>query len=216
MFNQSSQTHPSQKSAWLLFLAIVLVAAGLRLWRINTLPPGLYFDEAYEGLEAWRIYSDPTYRPVFLKGDFGVVPLNAYANAVMFALFRFFGGEAGPVAMHVTAACFGILGVITLYGVARELQKLDRRKPSLSSAFPFFAAAVLAVMRWHLHFSRMGTEQIIVRLRGLARCGSCLQAGAPASGCILQGVALWSRPASMPTKQRGSSLFSWYWSLDYW
>ena len=122
-------------SRWLILLAIVIGAAGLRLWRIDTLPPGLYFDEAYEGTEAWHIFSDATYRPIFLKGDFGVVPLNAYANAVMFGIFRLFGWEVGPVAMRVTAACFEY-GVVALYGLARELQKMDRRKPGLSLVFP--------------------------------------------------------------------------------
>ncbi len=133
----------------------------MRFWRINSLPPGFYYAEAYEGMEAWRILTDPGYHPVFLPRNNGVPPLNAYANAVMFGLFRLFGGEAGPVAMRVTAACFGVLAVLALYGLACELRQLDRAKASLSIGFPFFAAAVLAVMRWHIHFSRIGIEPIL-------------------------------------------------------
>jgi hypothetical protein len=146
----------------LIGLVILLVAVGLRLWQIDRLPPGFHFDESFEGLEAWRILTDPTYRPIFLTGNFGVPPLNAYANALMFALFQRLGGEAGPTAMRVTAALFGILGVLAVYALAHELGQLPQRRLQLSPAFPLLAAATLALMRWHLHFSRMGIEPVIV------------------------------------------------------
>ena len=58
------------------FLGIILLlAAGLRLWQIDALPPGFHFDESFEGLEAWRILTDATYRPIFLEGNFGVAPI---------------------------------------------------------------------------------------------------------------------------------------------
>ena len=83
----------------ILALAVtVLVAVALRLWRIDSLPPGFHFDESFEGFEAWRILTDPSYRPIFLSGNFGVPPLNAYANALTFALFGLFGAEVGPTA----------------------------------------------------------------------------------------------------------------------
>ena len=111
----------------LAFLFTILAgAAALRLWRIDVTPPGFHFDESFEGLEAWRILTDPGYRPVFLTGNFGVPPLNSYANALTFSLFERFGGEAGPTAMRVTAAFFGVLGVAAIYALACELVRLDR------------------------------------------------------------------------------------------
>ncbi|MEZ4727964.1 MAG: glycosyltransferase family 39 protein [Caldilineaceae bacterium] len=152
----------SWKISSALLLPIVGLAFGLRLWQIDHLPPGFHFDEAFEGLEAWRILTDPTYRPIFLLGNFGVPPLNAYANALTFALFEGFGGSAGPTAMRVTAACFGVLGVLAIYALAKELRYLTGRRAQLSAAFPLLAATVLAIMRWHIHFSRMGIEPIVV------------------------------------------------------
>lgn len=143
-------------------IVIVLIAFALRLWRIDSLPPGFHFDESFEGLEAWRILTDPSYRPIFLTGNFGVTPLNAYANAVTFALFQLFGGEAGPTAMRTTAAIFGVLGVLAVFALATELRRLDPRR--LTAAFPLLAAAILATLRWHIHFSRMGIEPIFVPL----------------------------------------------------
>src|SRR4051794_10443847 len=121
----------SRTTRWIVLLAILLSAVGLRLWRITSLPPGFYLDESFEGLAAWRILTDPTYHPIFLSGNGNPLALNAYANALMFALFRWFGGEIGPVAMRVTAACFGVLGVAALYGLAYELQKLTRARLSI-------------------------------------------------------------------------------------
>ena len=148
----------------LALLLIIVTAALLRFWQLDTLPPGFHLDESFEGLEAWRILVDPTYRPLFLTGNFGVPPLNSYLNALMFRVFMTLGGEPGPLAMRTTAACLGILGVIALYGLATELRKSDHVAIRLSPAFPLFAAGTLAIMRWHIHFSRMGIEPIFVPL----------------------------------------------------
>ena len=162
----TSITHSASLRRWSMvgISLLLVIAAALRLWRIDTLPPGFHFDESFEGLEAWRILIDPGYRPVFLTGNFGVPPLNAYANALMFGLFQLFGGEAGPTAMRTTAALFGVLGVLSVFALARELRALDDRADGLSAAFPLLAAGALAVMRWHVHFSRMGIEPVIVPL----------------------------------------------------
>jgi hypothetical protein len=151
-----------QRIAGGVLALLIVVAAVLRLWQIDTLPPGFHFDESFEGLEAWRILTDPTYRPIFLTGNFGVAPLNAYANAAMFALFGWLGGEAGPTAMRTTAALAGVLGVLALFALGYELRQLDRRR--LTWLFPLFAVGVLATLRWHIHFSRIGIEPIYVPL----------------------------------------------------
>lgn len=149
---------------WAL-LVVLAVAAGLRLWQIDSVPPGFHFDESFEGLEAWRILTEPAYKPVFLTGNFGVAPLNSYANALTFGLFELLGEEAGPTAMRVTAAVFGVLGVLAVYALGRELAAME---PRLSPSFPLLAAAALAVMRWHIHYSRMGIEPILVPMEWAA------------------------------------------------
>jgi hypothetical protein len=149
----------------LLFLCMVLLGAvGVRLWQIDLIPPGFHFDESFEGLEAWRILQEPNYRPIFLTGNFGVLPLNSYANALMFGLFHSVGAPVGPVAMRITAALFGVLAVLAVYLLAGELRQQDQHAGGPSPLFPLFAAATLAVMRWHVHFSRMGIEPIFVPL----------------------------------------------------
>jgi hypothetical protein len=167
-------THRLSWRPWLALGAILLAALALRLWRIDSLPPGFHFDESFEGLEAWRILTDPAYRPIFLTGNFGVPALNAYANALTFGLVQWFGGIPGPTAMRTTAAVVGVAGVLAVYALAEELR---RREPQrLTRAFPLLAAAVLATLRWHIHFSRMGIEPIFVPLLWAA-----------ATYCLLRG-----------------------------
>ena len=181
----------------ILALAVtVLVAVALRLWRIDSLPPGFHFDESFEGFEAWRILTDPSYRPIFLSGNFGVPPLNAYANALTFALFGLFGAEVGPTAMRTTAAAAGVGGVLAVYALATELRYLDPRR--LTRAFPVLAAAVLATLRWHIHFSRMGIEPIFVPLLWAAAAwlllrGWRLQSWVSFGGCgVLLALAMYT------------------------
>ncbi|MEZ4661554.1 MAG: glycosyltransferase family 39 protein [Caldilineaceae bacterium] len=149
-------------------LGILLVAIGLRFWRLASLPPGFHFDESFEGLEALRMIQDPAYHPIFLTGNFGVPPLNSYLNALTFRFFLAVGAMPGPLAMHVTAATIGSLTILAIYALGRELQRLA--PGLLSTSFPLWSAAALAVMRWHIHFSRMGIEPILVPLIWCAAC----------------------------------------------
>jgi hypothetical protein len=158
----------SRRSTLLWLLLILGLAAFLRLWQIGSLPPGFHLDESFEGLEAWRMVTDPTYRPIFLEGNFGVAPLNAWANAVTFTIGGWFGVAPGPTLMRVTAAIFGIGAVAALWWLAHELAQIEALRPlrrvALTAAFPLLAAASLAIMRWHVHFSRMGIEPILMPL----------------------------------------------------
>ncbi|MCB0104354.1 MAG: hypothetical protein KDE53_00530, partial [Caldilineaceae bacterium] len=156
----------------ILLLAFVIFGAALRLWQLDRLPPGFHFDEAFEGLEAWRILTEPSYRPIFLTGNFGVPPFNAYANALTFGVWQALSLPVGPTAMRTTAAFFGVLGLVALWGLAHELRSATGRwRSPLSPLFPVWAVAILATMRWHIHFSRMGIEPIIVPLIWTAATG---------------------------------------------
>jgi hypothetical protein len=192
-------------SLFFLFL-ILAVAIGFRFWRIGETPPGFHLDESFEGLEAWRILKDSDYRPVFIAANFGLPPLNAYANAVAFGLAELTGFLPGPTVMRVTAAVFGVLGVVAVAGAADELRRLDGDATRLSPAFPLFAAASLAVMRWHIHFSRMGIEPILTPLwwgafiwlflRGWRTGGwlAFLASGAALAACMYSYQGAWVMP----------------------
>jgi len=144
---------------WLVPVVLALVtalAAFLRYWQLDTIPPGFHYDEAYEALEAWRVLTQPGYRPVFFTGNFGVEPMFIYLTAIAFRLFG-----AAPEVMRGVGAAVGTVTVPALYLLAREWVRLDRRLPP---TLPLLAALALAVQRWHITFSRMGIEPILVPL----------------------------------------------------
>ena len=46
----------------LLIIGLTLLAAWLRLWHLDTIPPGLWFDEAYNAMDAvWMQVTDKNY-----------------------------------------------------------------------------------------------------------------------------------------------------------
>ena len=152
----SNQSGPMARR-WLLPLALLLVtalAAFLRFWQLDRIPPGLHYDEAYEALEAWRVLTQRGYHPIFFPGNFGVEPVFIYLTSLAFRLF----GET-PTVMRGVAALIGTLTVPALYALSRELIRSDKLMPAL---MPLFAAFALAIMRWHVFFSRVGIEPIIV------------------------------------------------------
>ena len=153
---RGDDTHRQQREEWIALAAIVALAAGLRFWQLAAIPPGYHYDEAFEGLEAWKLLTQPGYHPIFFHGNFGVEPLFIYLTALAFRLFG-----AGPTTQRAVAALLGTLTVPALYGLARELRQADQR---LSRAFPLLSAAALALLYWHLHFSRLGIEPVWVPL----------------------------------------------------
>ena len=152
----SNQSGPIARR-WLLPLALLLVtvlAAFLRFWQLDRIPPGFHYDEAYEALEAWRVLTQRGYHPIFFPGNFGVEPMFIYLTSLAFRLF----GET-PTVMRGVAALIGTLTVPALYALGRELTRSDKLAPA---ALPLFAAFTLAIMRWHIFFSRVGIEPILV------------------------------------------------------
>ncbi len=135
---------------------LTLLAAGLRFWRLDAIPPGFHYDEALEALEAWRVLTVPGYHPIYFPGDFGLAPIFIYLSSLA---FRF--SAPSPALSRSIAAAVGTLTVPAVYALGRELILLDG---SLPEAMPLLAAGVLAVLRWHVTFSRVAIEPILVPL----------------------------------------------------
>jgi hypothetical protein len=152
---------PSSRSAprWLAPLALALVtalAAFLRTWQLDRVPPGFHYDEAFDALEAWRMLVQPGYRPIFFPGNFGVEPMFIYLAALAFRLFG-----ATPEVMRGVGALIGTLAVPALYLLAQEWVRRDEKLPVM---LPLLAALALAIQRWHITFSRMGIQPILLPL----------------------------------------------------
>jgi len=143
----------------LAWWALLLVAFGLgcfyRFYQLGVFgdtvaPWGVWFDEAQNGLVAQRILNDPTYRPVFI-GELSQLPALFF---YVFAVFmKFFG--ANIVAIRLVPTVSGLLTLVFVYLLTREL--FDQRIAVLATFF-------LAIMRWHVNFSRFGMHGIFMPL----------------------------------------------------
>src|SRR5207248_8073931 len=69
-----------------LVLLLLLISAPPRLLGLDSLPPGLWHDEAYEGIDAIRIVAGA--RPAFLPENYGREPLYAYVMAGLIEIGR--------------------------------------------------------------------------------------------------------------------------------
>jgi len=136
--------------ALLLVGAIIWLATLLRVYRLAELPPGLHYDEAFNATMAYRVMTGIE-RPIFFTEDMTEEPLAIYVTALAFALF----GETSWT-IRLVSAWAGILTVAALYALARALFH--------SRGIAAFAAFVLAILYWHINFSRLGMEPIFTPL----------------------------------------------------
>lgn len=148
METQTRRPMPFSKRELALLTLIVLVAAFLRLYRLDEVPPGLHGDTAYKGVAANRIIEGE--RPIFFAESWGgIEPLYLYLLAASFHLF----GNTAQVIQGLSAAV-GIITVPLLHLLAREL--LRSRLVGLLASF------WLATSYWHVSWSRLGWESILV------------------------------------------------------
>lgn len=162
----------------LLLLLILLLAAFLRFWRLEATPPGLYHDEAYNGLDAlsllqgktfpqfyegWELYAleahgdnppQETRFPLFFEGNYGREPLHIYLMALSIKLFG-----PTPFAIRAVPALAGVLAVLTTYFAAAAI--LHHSPFPISHSPALIAAFALAVMFPAVHFSRFGLRVML-------------------------------------------------------
>lgn len=147
----------SRLNTKIVFYGIILLSIILRFYLLGVNPPSLTWDEASIGYNAYSILHTA-------KDEYGnFMPLS----------FRSFDDYKPPVYIYLTvpvvfvfgltefavrfpAAVFGVLSVIVVYFLTREiLSSWDKKKRELISlAASFF----LSISPWHLQFSRAAFE----------------------------------------------------------
>ena len=157
--------------------AVVVVALFLRLWNLDGQPAGLWRDESRHGLQALRIWSDPSYRPIYVVEGADLPALLFYLMAPVLALL-------GPHAWSVrlVSAVAGALTPLALYWAAAPM--LGRR-PAL------LAAALLACASWALSMSRWAFPATLDHLLVLTAIGLLWRgiAHATVDGARARGMA---------------------------
>jgi 4-amino-4-deoxy-L-arabinose transferase-like glycosyltransferase len=131
---------------YILFI-ILIIAAFLRLYNITEVPAGLYPDEAMNGNNALEALSTGDFK-IFYPENNGREGLFMNIQAIFLAIF---GNQ--PWALRLPSALFGILTVLGIYFLTKELFK-DRGVALLSSF-------LLATSFWHINFSRIGFRAIM-------------------------------------------------------
>ncbi|MBS1251294.1 MAG: hypothetical protein MAG451_00326 [Anaerolineales bacterium] len=131
-----------------LVAGITLLAALFRFLLLGQLPPGLYHDEAINGLDALRVLDGAT--PVFFTANNGREPLFIYLIAGSVALL---GRSA--LAIRIVPAVLGTLTVPATYLLSRRL--FNRRIGLLT-------ATIAAITVWSINLSRVGFRAVAMPL----------------------------------------------------
>jgi 4-amino-4-deoxy-L-arabinose transferase-like glycosyltransferase len=145
-------------------LLITLLAAALRFYRLPELPPGLHFDEGFKGVTA-RALLEGAPPKLFFESDMGEEPIAIYLVAAALWLF----GQA-PWIIRLPSAVVGTLTVPLAWWLGRELFRTQLGSAARRSidqelrgqVAGLGAALILAILYWHLSFSRIGMEPILV------------------------------------------------------
>ena len=119
---------------------ITFVAAVLRLLDLMEVPPGFHGDEGLAGMDALRITREGWIGP-YLSSALGTTSGAFYWTAAVFRIF----GES-PFTVRLSFAILGVATIPLTYLTFRLM--FDRR-------IAILASALLAVMSWHIHFSRV-------------------------------------------------------------
>jgi 4-amino-4-deoxy-L-arabinose transferase-like glycosyltransferase len=135
------------KRELLLLALITLLAAVLRLYRLDDIPPGLCGDTAYKGIGADRILMGEY--PIFFEESWGgIEPMYMYLLAGLFAVLG-----STTLIIKVLSAIIGIVTVPLLYLLVRRMLS--------SRAVALLASGFLAISYWHISYSRLGWEIIL-------------------------------------------------------
>jgi hypothetical protein len=131
-------------------LIILILAAGifLRFWKLDVLPPGIQYDEAYNGIDALRAIETGEYR-LFYPENTGREGLHINVTAMFIRLFG-----VSSLSLRLANALWGSLTLIGFYFLLREL-KLSRLSVLLGTF-------MLSFSFWHLDFSRTAYRAIMV------------------------------------------------------
>lgn len=155
------------KREYYFLILILSIAAALRLSNLTTIPPGLYPDEAMNGNNALEAISTGNFK-VFYPENNGREGLFINIQAGFIAAL---GNH--PWALRLPSAIFGILTVLGIYFMTREMKLGDAFFPNSSygsdkmfgldrNGFIALAAAfLLTITFWHINFSRIGFRAIM-------------------------------------------------------
>ncbi len=137
----------------LLLVALVLLGGAALRWQgLGPMNGMLHYDEAFNAMDSFSLLESPRLVP-FLPGNNGRESGWVYWIAPALALW----GPL-PFGLRYAAALAGLLTLVGLYVLAREL--LSRREAA-------WAVAGLAALYWHVHMSHLALRAILYPMVGV-------------------------------------------------
>jgi len=132
----------------LLVVLILAIATFFRIWHLNSIPPGLYPDEAMNGNNAIQAIKTGDYKVYYSEnnGREGFF-INLQALSLKTLGIHIWS-------LKLISALIGILAVLGLYFLTKELFQ--------SNSIALLSMFFMAVSFWHVNFSRIGFRAIMV------------------------------------------------------
>lgn len=120
-------------------LVLILLLAGfLRAWDLNENPPEIFVDEVFTYLSV-KNFVETGYIHL------GRLPVYGFASYLSASVL----GDS-PLGIRAPAVFFGLVSILLVYLLAKELFG--------DTASALFAAFFMAIIPWHIHYSRVGWE----------------------------------------------------------
>ena len=155
---------PDRVDGWgvAALFGLCVMAIVLRVMWLDTVPWGLWKDEARHGMLAWQIWHDAAFRPIYVVEGADLPALLFYIMAPVVALF-------GPDvwSARIVSALVGALTPLALWWAVR---------PLVGSRVALLAAALLSWSAWSLRMSRWAFPATLDQLLGLLALGLMLRA----------------------------------------
>ncbi len=152
-------------------LLITLLALVIRTWQLGSYPPDFTTDEAALGYNAYSIIhtgrdENNQLYPIIFE-SFGDYKPGLYIYlSIPWVIFL----GLTETAVRLPSALFGTAAVFLIYAILRLIRN-ELPYAFLKNYSPLFAALVLAINPWHIHFSRGSWESnvsLTMMLAGLA------------------------------------------------
>jgi DNA-binding beta-propeller fold protein YncE/4-amino-4-deoxy-L-arabinose transferase-like glycosyltransferase len=140
---------PPGRKELVLLAMICAIGAFLRFYQLQSIPFGLFFDEATNGLDAVHVLEHQVY-PVYFEANYGRGALFIYLLALSFKLLG-----ASVLAMRLVTAVLGVLTILAFYLLFRQF---------FGPGLGLIGAYFVATSRWHINFSRVVFDAVLLPL----------------------------------------------------
>ena len=149
------------KKGKLVLILILALAFVLRFYKLSSVPVSLFGDELDVGYHGYSILKTAKdYNGNFMPLHFQSLaeyrtPLYLYSVVPTILIWGI-----SPLGVRVPAAFFGVLSVLAIYLLVREIIVFYGKKSKFFKGYflPLMSALVLAVSPWHIQYSRAAFE----------------------------------------------------------